>query len=122
MEKERVLILSEGFGAGHTQAAYRTCHQLRAALFYHRNTCIGVRLLPASRRWRLGYLSAYKKTINLSAQIYGRLYRSQYKKSLNRLTQLALHRIFYAQTAAMIQAVGSSSYCLHTSFSQRRGF
>jgi processive 1,2-diacylglycerol beta-glucosyltransferase len=31
------------------------------------------------------------------------MYRTQYKRSLNRFTQLALHRLFYMQTAAMIE-------------------
>ncbi len=47
--------------------------------------------------------SAYKKTVTSQPKLYGMMYRSQYKKRTGRLTQLALHRIFYAQTAQIIR-------------------
>ncbi|NOV00140.1 MGDG synthase family glycosyltransferase [Paenibacillus planticolens] len=100
--KKRVLILSEGFGAGHTQAAYALAVSLekRCANIETRVLELGAFLHPTIAPW---IFHAYKKTLTASPKLYGRLYRSQYKKSLNRLTQLALHRIFYAQTAEIIR-------------------
>ncbi|GGI45899.1 galactosyldiacylglycerol synthase [Paenibacillus marchantiophytorum] len=100
--KKRVLILSEGFGAGHTQAAYALAVSLekRCPTIETLVLELGSFLHPTLAPW---VFQAYKKTLTTSPKLYGRLYRSQYKKSLNRLTQLALHRIFYAQTAAIIQ-------------------
>ncbi|KRF05465.1 UDP-N-acetylglucosamine--LPS N-acetylglucosamine transferase [Paenibacillus sp. Soil766] len=100
--KRRVLILSEGFGAGHTQAAFALASSLeqRCATIETRVVELGSFLHPTLAPWILG---AYKKTIAVQPKLYGRLYRAQYQKSLNPLTQLALHRIFYAQTAAMIR-------------------
>ena len=43
------------------------------------------------------------KTVSTRPRLVGMLYRSQYKKSLNRLTRLALHRIFYAQAQRVIE-------------------
>jgi processive 1,2-diacylglycerol beta-glucosyltransferase len=99
--KKRVLILSEGFGAGHTQAALalsvsleRRCPDIETRVLE-----LGAFLHPTLAPW---IFQAYKKTVTSQPKLYGKLYRAQYKKSLNRLTQLALHRIFYAQTAAII--------------------
>ncbi|MDD9266454.1 glycosyltransferase [Paenibacillus sp. GCM10023248] len=99
---KRVLILSEGFGAGHTQAAYALARSLEkhGSTIETRVLELGAFLHPTIAPW---VFQAYKKTLSASPKLYGRLYRSQYKKSLNRLTQLALHRICYAQTAAIIQ-------------------
>lgn len=47
--------------------------------------------------------NAYRKTVINRPKLYSLLYRSQYNKSLNRVAQLALHRIFYAQTANVIE-------------------
>lgn len=101
-QKRRVLILSEGFGAGHTQAAFALASSLeqRCSTIETRVVELGSFLHPRLAPW---ILSAYKKTISSQPKLYGRLYRAQYQKSLNPLTQLALHRIFYAQTAAMIR-------------------
>ncbi|OCT10946.1 UDP-N-acetylglucosamine--LPS N-acetylglucosamine transferase [Paenibacillus pectinilyticus] len=101
-QKKRVLILSEGFGAGHTQAAFALAGSLeqRCVSIETRVVELGSFLHPTLAPW---IFSAYKKTISAQPKLYGRLYRSQYQKSLNPLTQLALHRIFYAQTAAMIR-------------------
>ncbi|MEC0230245.1 MGDG synthase family glycosyltransferase [Paenibacillus alba] len=100
--KKRVLILSEGFGAGHTQAAYALAVSLekRCSTIETLVLELGSFLHPTIAPW---VFQAYKKTLTTSPKLYGKLYRSQYKKSLNRLTQLALHRICYAQTAAIIQ-------------------
>jgi processive 1,2-diacylglycerol beta-glucosyltransferase len=46
--------------------------------------------------------SAYRRTVTSQPRLYGMIYRHQYKKSLNRLAGLVLHRIFYAQTKSII--------------------
>ncbi|NEW07205.1 UDP-N-acetylglucosamine--LPS N-acetylglucosamine transferase [Paenibacillus sp. SYP-B3998] len=101
-EKKRILILSEGFGAGHTQAALALSVSLeqRCSDIETRVLELGAFLHPTLAPW---IFHAYKKTVISQPKLYGKLYKSQYKKSLNRLTQMALHRIFYAQTAAIIQ-------------------
>ena len=47
--------------------------------------------------------NAYRKTVTNRPKLFSMLYRSQYNKSLNRVAQLALHRIFYAQTLNVIE-------------------
>lgn len=47
--------------------------------------------------------SAYRKTLTSRPSLYAKIYRSQYNKTINRLSALALHRLFYAQTAEVIQ-------------------
>ena len=113
--KKRVLILSEGFGAGHTQAAYALAVSLeqRCSTIETRVLELGSFLHPTLAPW---IIHAYKKTLTTQPKLYGRLYRSQYKKSLNRLTQLALHRIFYAQTAAIIQQWAPQAIVSHILF------
>ncbi|MEK8130994.1 glycosyltransferase [Paenibacillus filicis] len=102
MRKKRILLLSEGFGAGHTQAAHALAESLRK-LSPH----IQTRVLELGRFLHptLAPLvfTAYRKTVSSQPRLYGLVYRSQYKKSQNRVTQLALHRIFYAQTALVIR-------------------
>jgi len=101
MRKKRVLLLSEGFGSGHTQAAYALA--------------VGLRELDPSIRTRVIELgnflnpvlgpmivNAYRKTVSKQPKLVGIVYRRQYKKSLNRLTQLALHRLFYTHTSQVI--------------------
>lgn len=100
-KKKRILLLSEGFGTGHTQAAQALS--------------VGLRLLSPNVQTKVLELgtflhptiaplifSAYRKTVTTSPKLYGKLYRSQYNKSLSKLSQMALHRIFYAQTAEVI--------------------
>ncbi|WP_159885849.1 MGDG synthase family glycosyltransferase [Paenibacillus puerhi] len=102
MRKKRILLLSEGFGAGHTQAAHALSDSLRK-LSPHLQT----RVLELGRFLHptLAPLvfTAYRKTVSSQPRLYGMVYRAQYKKSLNRVTQLALHRICYAQTALVIR-------------------
>lgn len=101
MRKKRVLLLSEGFGTGHTQAAHALAHGMK--LLYPHLQCrvieLGNFLNPTIGPW---ILSAYRKTVNTSPAIVGMFYRNKYDKSLNKLTQLALHRIFYAHAAQVI--------------------
>ncbi|NMO95691.1 MGDG synthase family glycosyltransferase [Paenibacillus lemnae] len=102
MRKTRVLLFSEGFGTGHTQAAYALSEGLK-----RKNPHIQCRVIELGNFLNptVGplILSAYRKTVSVRPRLVGMLYRSQYKRSLNKLTRLALHRIFYAQAAQVIQ-------------------
>ncbi|MDO7907437.1 glycosyltransferase [Paenibacillus sp. JX-17] len=102
MAKKRVLLLSEGFGAGHTQAAYALSSSLRklAPNVQTRVLELGSFLNP---RVAPLIITAYKKTIIKQPKLVGLMYRHQYKKSLNRLTTLALHRLFYTHTKSIVR-------------------
>ena len=101
MRKKRVLLLSEGFGSGHTQAA----HALAMGL---KQLCPGIQ----TRVIELGkflnpvvgplIVSAYRKAVSNQPRMVGMMYRSNYQRSLNRFTQLALHRVFYTHTSQVI--------------------
>ncbi|PZE20778.1 MGDG synthase family glycosyltransferase [Paenibacillus xerothermodurans] len=113
MPKKRVLLLSEGFGAGHTQAAHALSIGLRMLSpdIQTRVLELGSFLHPTLARW---VFTAFRKTVTTQPKLYGLVYRSQYKKSLNRFTQLALHRIFYAQTAEIINQLRPDTIvCTH---------
>lgn len=102
MRKKRVLLLSEGFGTGHTQAAYALAMGLRQLSHNIQTRVIemGTFLNPV-----IGplILKAYRKTVAAQPKLVGKLYKSQYDKSLNRLAQFALHRIFYNQLSDVIR-------------------
>ncbi|TBL69311.1 MGDG synthase family glycosyltransferase [Paenibacillus thalictri] len=113
MRKKRVLILSEGFGAGHTQAAEALSESLKrhAPHVQTRVLELGSFLHPTVAPW---IFTAYRKTVMSGPRLYGFMYRYQYKKSLNRFTQLAIHRLFYAQTAAVIRQLRPDTIvCTH---------
>jgi len=99
--KKRVLLLSEGFGAGHTQAAYALASSIRKlspdiqTKVLELGSFLNPRVAPL-------IITAYKKTITSQPRLVGLMYRHQYKKSLNRLTTLALHRIFYTHTRNVV--------------------
>ncbi|WP_270166026.1 MGDG synthase family glycosyltransferase [Paenibacillus sp. SYP-B4298] len=101
MRKKRVLLLSEGFGSGHTQAAYALAAGLRelCPAVQTRVIELGKFLNPVVGPW---ITSAYRKTVSKQPKLVGMMYRTQYHKSLNRFTQLALHRVFYTQTSQVI--------------------
>lgn len=101
MRKKRILLLSEGFGTGHTQAAHALASGMKK-LHPHlqcRVIELGNFLNPTVGPW---ILSAYRKTVSTTPAIIGMFYRNKYDKSLNRLTQLALHRIFYTHAAQVV--------------------
>jgi len=113
LNKKRVLLLSEGFGSGHTRAAHALAVGLRRLSpqvqtkvielggFFHPT------LAPM-------ILNAYRRTVIYSPRLVGIMYKAQYKKSLNRFTQLALHRLFYMQTASMIKQLRPDAIvCTH---------
>lgn len=101
LKKKRVLLLSEGFGVGHTQAAHALSVSLRqlSPNLQTRVLELGTFLHPTLAPM---IYSAYRKTVTFQPKLYGMVYRYQYKKTLNRFAQLALHRLFYAQTASVI--------------------
>lgn len=102
MTKKRVLILSEGFGSGHTQAGYALAAGLKKLNPQIKTKVLelGSFLNPTVAPW---ILSAYKLTINTSPALVGLLYRKQYKKPLGRLSTLALHKMFYHHAAQVIR-------------------
>ncbi|MGG0821792.1 glycosyltransferase [Paenibacillus turicensis] len=101
MNKQRVLLLSEGFGAGHTQAAYALSSSLRKlspnvqTRVLELGSFLNPRVAPL-------ILTAYKKTVSSQPRLVSMMYRSNYKKPLNRLTTLALHKLFYTHTKLVI--------------------
>jgi processive 1,2-diacylglycerol beta-glucosyltransferase len=108
-----VLLLSEGFGAGHTQAAEALSVSLRI-LSPHVQTRVlelGSFLHPTIAPW---IFNVFRKTVTTQPRLYGLMYRYQYKKSLNRFVQLALHRLFYSQTAEVIRQLKPDTIvCTH---------
>ncbi|WP_338542622.1 MGDG synthase family glycosyltransferase [Paenibacillus tundrae] len=102
MEKKRVLLLSEGFGAGHTQAAYALSSSLRKL-----STDVQTKVLELGSflnpRVAPLIITAYKKTVTNQPKLVGYVYKHQYKKSLNRLTTLALHKLFYTHTRSIVR-------------------
>ncbi|MBC8080548.1 MAG: UDP-N-acetylglucosamine--LPS N-acetylglucosamine transferase [Gorillibacterium sp.] len=101
MRKKRILLLSEGFGSGHTQAAHAISVGIRrlSSTVRTRVLELGAFQHPTMASW---IFSAYRKTVTSQPKLYGIIYKKQYKKSLNRLTSLALHRLFYNATEEII--------------------
>ncbi len=113
MRKKRVLILSEGFGTGHTQAAQALSANIRKTNpnVQTRVFELGSFLNPTIGSW---ILNAYRRTVSKKPHLVGMLYRYQYEKSLNKFTQLALHRLFYSQTSSMIKQLKPDAIiCTH---------
>lgn len=100
--KYRVLLLSEGFGSGHTQAAYALSSSLRkiSPNIQTRVLELGSFLNPKVAPL---IITAYKKTIVSQPKLIRMMYKTQYKRSINRLATLALHRIFYTHTQNVIR-------------------
>lgn len=102
MRKKRVLLFSEGFGTGHTGAAYALAEGIK--LLNPDIQCrvieLGKFLNPTVAPW---ILSAYRKTVSSQPKLVGMMYKTQYHKSLNPLTKLALHRIFYTHALQVIE-------------------
>jgi len=102
LRKKRILLLSEGFGKGHTQAAHALSVELRqsSSEMITRVIELGAFLHPTIAPW---IFSAYRRTVTSQPKLYGMLYRNQYHKKLNRVAGLALHRLFYSQTKSVIE-------------------
>jgi processive 1,2-diacylglycerol beta-glucosyltransferase len=102
IRKKRVLLLSEGFGAGHTQAAEGLSMGIRQL-----STNINTRVMelgafqhPTIAPW---IFSAYRKTLTNKPNLVGMLYQSYNSKAFGRLSSLVLHLLFYAKTANIIR-------------------
>jgi len=102
LRKKRVLLLSEGFGSGHTQAARAISMGLRqlSSRIMTRVIELGAFQHPTIAPW---IFSVYRKTVINRPRLVGLLYKQYNSKSLNRLTSLALHRICYSRTANIIK-------------------
>lgn len=101
MRKKRVLILSEGFGSGHTQAGHALAAGLRklAPDIQTKVMELGSFLHPTVAPW---IISAYRMTVSTSPALVGKLYRKNYEKPVSKLTRLALHKMFYQHAADVI--------------------
>lgn len=100
--KKRILLLSERFGTGHTQAAHALAISLRR-LSPHVQTRVmelGSFLNPKTAPL---IIQAYRKAILAQPKLVGFMYRAQYKKSLKRITTMALHRIFYTHAMSVMR-------------------
>lgn len=101
MRKRRVLILSEGFGSGHTQAG----HALAAGL-KRKNPQIRTKVLELGSFLNPTVapliLSAYRMTVSTSPALVGLFYRRKYEKPVGRFARLALHKMFYQHAAEVI--------------------
>ncbi|QWU17177.1 UDP-N-acetylglucosamine--LPS N-acetylglucosamine transferase [Paenibacillus sophorae] len=102
MRKKRVLLFSEGFGTGHTGAAYALAEGIKRLnpAVQCRVIELGRFLNPTVAPW---ILSAYRKTVSSQPKLVGMLYKTQYHRSLNRFTKLALHRVFYTHARQVIE-------------------
>lgn len=102
MQKKKVLLLSEGFGTGHTQAA----RALSASLNEHSpHVETTVMELGAYQHPWIGplILGAYRRTLISQPKLIGALYHAKYDHSISPLTEFALHRIFYARSARIVE-------------------
>lgn len=101
MSKKRVLLLSEGFGSGHTQAAHALSEGLKQL-----NPDISTKVLELGSFLNpiVGpiIINAYRKTVSKQPKMVGMMYRSNYKKPTNGIAKLALHRLFYTQTLRIV--------------------
>ncbi|WP_040952125.1 UDP-N-acetylglucosamine--LPS N-acetylglucosamine transferase [Gorillibacterium massiliense] len=102
MRKKRVLLLSEGFGTGHTQAAHAISIGLRRHSSMVRTRVMELGAFQHPTIAPLIY-SAYRKTLISQPKLYAKLYKHQYNKSLNPIASMALHRIFYNSTEEIIR-------------------
>ncbi|MGZ9583880.1 MGDG synthase family glycosyltransferase [Paenibacillus marinisediminis] len=113
MKKTRILLLSEGFGTGHTQAAHALANGLKRLDpdIHPRVMELGKFLNPTVAPL---VIEAYRKTVSTRPRLVGLLYRKQYQKPLNRITQLALHRIFYSHASLVVQQLRPDAIvCTH---------
>ena len=102
MSKKRVLLLSEGFGSGHTQAAHALSEGLKqlnpdiSTKVFELGSFLNPIVAPI-------IISAYRKTVSFQPKVVGMMYRSNYRKPTNGIAKLALHRLFYTQALRIVQ-------------------
>lgn len=102
VRNKRVLILSEGFGSGHTKAAYGLAAGLKAKYPGVRAKVLelGSFLNPSVAPL---ILSAYRRTVSLSPALVGKFYRSKYHKPIHPVAGFALHMFFYSRALKVIR-------------------
>lgn len=113
MKKIRVLLFSEGFGTGHTQAAHSLSVGLKriAPDVQTRVIELGTFLNPIVAPF---VIDMYRRTVSTRPSLIGLLYRSKYEKPLNTITQLALHRLFYARASKLVSQLRPDAIiCTH---------
>lgn len=113
MRKKRILLLSEGFGTGHTQAAYALAVGLRqlSPRIQTRVIEVATFLNPVIGPILLG---AYRKTVSKQPKLVGRIYRNHYDRALTRAKQFALHKMFYNQMSDVIRQLKPDAVvCTH---------
>ena len=113
MRKTRVLLLSEGFGSGHTQAA-----RALAVGMKHLAPDVQAHVMELGRFLNPVIaplvINAYRKAVSSQPRIVGYAYRQQYQKPLSRMTQLVLHRLFYSRTSKVINKLRPDAIiCTH---------
>jgi len=113
MSKKRVLVLSEGFGSGHTQAAHALSEGIKkldpsiSTRVFELGSFLNPKVAPV-------VISAYRKTVSKQPKVVGLLYRSNYKKQTHRLAKFTLHHLFYKQTIKVIEQLQPSAIvCTH---------
>lgn len=100
--KKRILLLSERFGAGHTQAAHALAVSLRKLSPHVQTRVIELGSFLNPKMAPL-IIHAYRRTVTVQPKLVGFMYKTQYHRSLNRLTTLALHRVFYTHAMAVMK-------------------
>ena len=102
MRKQRVLLLSEGFGSGHTQAARAIAAGIKqlSPSVSSRIFELGSFIRPRVMSW---ITDTYRNLVIKQPKLVGLLYKSHYKKSINKFGTLALHHILYTRTATVIK-------------------
>lgn len=103
LNRAEILLLSEGFGTGHTQAALALSASIN---LYFPELSTQVLELGAYQHPLIGpmILNAYRYTLVKQPKLIGKLYHS-YEQSFGAFTQMALHRIFYAQSRQIVKDV-----------------
>lgn len=101
MYAKRILLLSEGFGTGHTRAAEALAAGIQK-LFPGTQTCVMELGNVLNPRMAPVLMTGYRKMVSSSPRLLGRLYRRQYHKSLQGLKGFALYRLFYRNAREVI--------------------
>lgn len=111
--KQRVLLLSESFGSGHTQAAHGLATLLRSHPIKLQTRVIelGSFMHPLLFPW---VIRAYKKTVCKTPKLYDLVYKTPHEGTWQLLSAMALHRLFYHRTATLLHALRPDAIvCTH---------
>ncbi|WP_048602067.1 MGDG synthase family glycosyltransferase [Rubeoparvulum massiliense] len=102
MEKKRILIFSEAFGAGHTKVATAIREEIQL-LFPNWDVFvyeIGKELHPLRHHW---FVNSYLKLLELSPHVWGRLYHWRQYRPLRPEVETLLHQVFYSKILSFLQ-------------------